>query len=102
MLKMMATPRTVTGPVNVGNPDEFTIRELAELVIALTGSKSRIVMAPLPPDDPRQRQPDITKAKELLGWSPQVRLREGLLKTITFFDEILSGEDKVLDCTMAS
>jgi UDP-glucuronate decarboxylase len=102
MLKMMETPRSITGPVNIGNPNEFTIRELAELVIALTGSKSRIVTAPLPSDDPRQRQPDIEKAKELLDWAPRIQLREGLLRTIAYFDAILSGHDEALDCTFAS
>jgi UDP-glucuronate decarboxylase len=74
-----------TGPVNVGNPDEFTIRELAEKVIALTGSASHIVFKPLPSDDPRQRRPDIALARTRLGWEPTVRLEEGLRKTIDYF-----------------
>jgi UDP-glucuronate decarboxylase len=102
MSRMMATPRSVTGPINIGNPNEFTIRELAELIIELTGSKSRIVTAPLPSDDPRQRQPDITKARELLGWLPQIQLREGLVKTIAYFDAILSENVEASDRALAS
>ena len=83
-----------TGPVNVGNPDEFTIRELAELVVELTGSRSEIVRRPLPQDDPVQRQPDIALAMEKLGWAPKVPLREGLGPTIEYFERRLSaGED---------
>jgi UDP-glucuronate decarboxylase len=78
----------VIGPVNLGNPDEFTIRELAELVIELTGSKSKIVERPLPVDDPTRRQPDITLAKKHLDWQPKVKLREGLTKTIAWFKTI--------------
>jgi UDP-glucuronate decarboxylase len=101
-IKMMATARAVTGPINIGNPNEFSIRELAELVIELTGSKSRLMTAPLPSDDPRQRQPDITKAKELLGWAPRIPLREGLVKTIAYFDALLSEDDQVCDHALAS
>ena len=71
-----------TGPVNLGNPGEFTIRELAEMVVALTGSKSEIVYKPLPSDDPKQRRPDISRAKALLGWEPKIQLKEGLLRTV--------------------
>lgn len=78
----------VVGPVNLGNPDEFTIRELAELVIELTGSKSKLVERPLPVDDPTRRQPDITLAKRYLDWQPRVKLREGLTKTIAWFKTI--------------
>jgi UDP-glucuronate decarboxylase len=78
-----------TGPVNIGNPGEFTIRELADKVIQLTGSKSTIVKCPLPPDDPTQRRPDISLAKEKLGWEPTIHLEEGLKKTIAYFDEQL-------------
>lgn len=85
MIKMMASRDEFTGPVNIGNPDEFTIMELAETVIRLTGSKSKIVKMPLPPDDPLQRQPDITLAKKELGWSPLIGLEEGLSKTIDYF-----------------
>ena len=92
MLRMMATPHEITGPVNIGNPTEFTIRELAELVIELTGSKSKIITAPLPSDDPRQRQPDISKAQDLLGWNSTTHLRGGLIKTIIYFDELFSSD----------
>jgi UDP-glucuronate decarboxylase len=88
---LMATPPEFTGPVNLGNPDEFTIRELAEKVIAITGSKSRIEFKPLPADDPRQRQPDIALARERLGWGPKVVLEAGLRQTIMYFDGLLTG-----------
>lgn len=91
-LRLMATPSDVTGPINIGNPNEFTIRELAEQVIDLTGSSSTLEFRPLPQDDPMQRQPDITRAREVLGWEPKVQLREGLAKTIAYFDELLSGK----------
>jgi UDP-glucuronate decarboxylase len=90
MLRMMDTPPEVTGPINVGNPNEFSVLELAELVIAMTATKSKIKFEPLPSDDPRQRQPDISKAKACLGWEPKTQLREGLAKTITYFDNMLS------------
>jgi UDP-glucuronate decarboxylase len=79
----------VIGPVNIGNPGEFTIRQLAEAVISLTGSESKIIYRPLPSDDPKQRRPDITLAKEKLGWEPKVELKEGLVKTIEYFRENL-------------
>jgi UDP-glucuronate decarboxylase len=79
----------VTGPINLGNPREFTIRELAEKTIALTGSASTLETRPLPQDDPRQRQPDISKARALLGWEPTVPLEEGLERTIAFFRQLL-------------
>jgi UDP-glucuronate decarboxylase len=85
MIRMMNTPDEFTGPVNIGNPDEFTIRQLAEAVIRITGSKSRIVYHPLPPDDPTQRQPDITMARREVGWEPTVKLEEGLVRTIDYF-----------------
>jgi len=91
MMRMMATPDEVIGPVNLGNPGEFTILELAEAVIRLTGSKSKIIYKPLPQDDPTQRQPDITRAKHLLNWEPQVYLEEGLSKTISYFRAVISG-----------
>ena len=90
-VRLMDTPDTVTGPVNLGNPVEFTIRELAERVIDLTGSASKISYKPLPHDDPRQRCPDISKAKEMLGWRPVTALDEGLRRTIQYFDNHLSG-----------
>jgi len=92
MMKMMATPDDVTGPVNIGNPGEFTILQLAELTIELTNSKSEIVRLPLPSDDPKQRRPDITKAKELLNWQPKTPLKEGLSKTIAYFDDLLKTD----------
>jgi UDP-glucuronate decarboxylase len=88
-VRLMNTGPEVTGPINLGNPNEFTMKELAELVLDLTGSKSTIEYRPLPADDPRQRQPDISKAKALLGWEPRVELREGLSKTIEYFDAVL-------------
>ena len=88
-LRMMGTADDITGPFNLGNPGEFTIRQLAEQVIELTGSKSKIVHRQLPSDDPRQRQPDISAAKQYLNWSPTVGLREGLTKTIEYFDALL-------------
>jgi len=94
LVRLMNTPPQITGPINIGNPNEFTIRRLAETIIAMTGSKSRIVEKPLPSDDPRQRQPDITLAKELLGWRPAVELEEGLMHTIAYFDTLLSEEGK--------
>ncbi|MAT94391.1 MAG: NAD-dependent dehydratase [Halioglobus sp.] len=90
-LALMDTDETVTGPINMGNPNEFTIRELAEKVIALTGSKSKLVYRPLPSDDPMQRQPDISQAKEVLGWEPRIQLEEGLGKTIAYFDRLLAA-----------
>jgi UDP-glucuronate decarboxylase len=90
LVRLMDTPGDVTGPVNLGNPGEFTIRELAEIVIDLTGSSSRIVHMPLPIDDPRQRRPDISKANELFGWEPTMHLRDGLVKTIAYFEGVLS------------
>jgi UDP-glucuronate decarboxylase len=89
----MATPREVTGPVNLGNPGEFTIRELAEQVIALTGSGSKLVFRPLPADDPTQRQPDIALARATLGWEPRIALADGLVRTIEYFDALLAGRE---------
>ena len=89
IVRMMETPPDVTGPINIGNPNEFTIRELAELIIEMTGTKSKIRFEPLPSDDPRQRQPDIAVAKSILKWEPKTQLREGLKKTIAYFEEIL-------------
>ena len=91
-MRLMATGDEITGPVNVGNPGEFTILQLAENVIELTGSKSKIIRMPLPSDDPKQRKPDITKALELLDWQPATPLREGLKKTIAYFDELLKND----------
>jgi UDP-glucuronate decarboxylase len=89
MIRLMETGPEVTGPVNVGNPSEFTIRELAEAVLAKTGSRSEMVLRDLPPDDPKQRRPDIRLAKEVLGWEPAVALDQGLDRTIAYFRERL-------------
>lgn len=89
MIRMMETPDTVTGPINVGNPGEFTMLQLAEQIVMLTSSKSRIVHLPLPSDDPKQRQPDIGLAKEVLRWEPTTALHDGLQKTIGYFAEQL-------------
>ena len=93
LVRLMGTADTVTGPVNLGNPNEFSIKELATIVIDLSGSRSRIVHHPLPQDDPRQRQPDISKANELLAWKPHTELKEGLKRTITYFEKMLSEKD---------
>src|SRR5205814_1125910 len=85
MVRMMNGPDDFIGPVNLGNPQEFTIRELAELVIEMTGSRSKLVRRPLPPDDPIRRQPDISLARQKLGWEPQIELAEGLRRTIDWF-----------------
>ena len=92
LMRLMNTAPKITGPINLGNPGEFTIRELAELVIELTGSKSKLVKKPLPPDDPKQRQPDITQAKKLLKWQPAIKLREGLEKTIPYFEKLIRAK----------
>lgn len=90
-IRLMNSPETITGPINIGNPTEFHVFELANQVIELTGSKSKIVYNPLPADDPKQRRPDISKARELLGWQPVVALQEGLKETIAYFEKALSG-----------
>ena len=92
LLRLMGTPPEVTGPINLGNPREFTIRQLAEMVVDMVGSGSSIEFKPLPQDDPRQRQPDITLAKKVLGWEPRTDLEDGLKKTIAYFDHLLSEE----------
>jgi len=90
MIRLMDAPDSVNMPVNIGNPTEFTIRELADLVLDITGSGSKLVFEPLPQDDPTQRRPDIERAKKLLNWQPTVELREGLKKTISYFESVLS------------
>ena len=92
MMRLMSSPPNLTGPVNLGNPVEFTIAELAELVLGLTGSSSRIKSLPLPQDDPKQRKPDITLAIGELDWEPRQQLREGLTRTIAYFDRLLSPQ----------
>ncbi len=89
LVRLMRSSDEIIGPINLGNPVEFSMSELANLVLDLTGSRSQIIYSALPQDDPRQRQPDIAKAGELLGWKPTVPLREGLVKTINYFDEFL-------------
>jgi len=89
-LRMMASDHAVTGPINIGNPKEFTIRQLAETVLKMVGGESRLILKPLPQDDPKQRQPDITVARNILGWEPQIELEAGLQKTISYFRECLA------------
>jgi UDP-glucuronate decarboxylase len=89
-VRLMASPKKITGPINIGNPDEFTIRELADTVLKMVGGSSRLVLLPLPQDDPRQRQPDIKLAKEILGWEPKIKLEDGLVKTIDYFRRFLA------------
>ncbi|GBE36359.1 UDP-glucose 4-epimerase [bacterium BMS3Bbin07] len=92
LMKLMNSPDDFTGPVNLGNPAEFSILELAEKIIKLTGSKSRICFKSLPADDPKQRQPDITLAKEKLKWEPTVQMEEGLKRTIKYFEDLIAGD----------
>jgi UDP-glucuronate decarboxylase len=94
LIRLMDTSPDVTGPVNVGNPAEFTIMELAQMTVSLIGSRSKIVHRPLPENDPKQRQPDISLAQQLLGWRPRIALKDGLAKTIAYFEQLLS--DKAL------
>jgi UDP-glucuronate decarboxylase len=92
LVRLMATPANVTGPVNVGNPTEFKVIELAQMTLDLIGSRSRIVHRPLPENDPKQRQPDISLAQKLLDWKPHVPLKEGLAKTIAYFERLLADQ----------
>lgn len=89
LIRLMNSSGEITGPINLGNPAEFTIRELAELVLEMTGSRSELIFKPLPQDDPRQRRPDISKAKALLDWEPRVDLRQGLERAIPYFESVL-------------
>ena len=91
LIRLMESSDSVTGPINLGNPHEFTIRELAERIVALSGSKSKIELRPLPEDDPKQRQPDISQAKKILEWNPTVSLEQGLAKTIPYFAAMVRG-----------
>src|SRR6478736_287813 len=93
LIRLMATKDQVTGPINIGNPTEFTMLELASTVIAMTGSRSRVVHRPLPENDPRQRRPDISRAQELLSWTPRTQLKEGLIRTVAYFEKLLSEND---------
>jgi len=95
LIRMMNTPDDVIGPVNIGNPSEFTIQELANTIIRLTNSKSGLTYLPLPEDDPIQRKPDITLAKKILNnWNPTISLEAGLIKTINYFKELIQNETK--------
>ncbi|MEN8133701.1 MAG: UDP-glucuronic acid decarboxylase family protein [Pseudomonadota bacterium] len=94
IVRFMSSQDKFTGPINIGNPDEFTIQELAEKIIDLTGSSSQLDFKPLPSDDPVQRQPDITQAREMLGWKPKIKLEVGLKKTISYFDELLRNDSR--------
>jgi UDP-glucuronate decarboxylase len=98
LVRMMGTLDIVTGPINIGNPHEITVRTLAEMVVDLSGSRSSLVFRPLPADDPRQRCPDITQAQQVLAWQPRVQLQDGLRRTIEYFDRLLSegGEQYAL------
>jgi UDP-glucuronate decarboxylase len=89
---MMATPAEITGPMNIGNPSEFSMMDLVKIVTDLTGSRSRIVHHPLPTDDPKRRQPDISRAKNVMRWEPRVPLKDGLVRTIAYFEELLSDD----------
>jgi UDP-glucuronate decarboxylase len=89
IVRLMETADDVTGPINIGNPAEFSIRELAEIVIDVTGSRSKILAQPLPADDPRQRQPDVAQARYVLGWTPRTPLKEGLVRTTAYFENLL-------------
>jgi UDP-glucuronate decarboxylase len=90
LIKLMESPAEVTGPINLGNPDEFTMRRLAELVQAETGIQAAMKLMPLPPDDPKQRQPNITRARTMLGWEPSTPLVDGLKPTVSYFRALLS------------
>jgi UDP-glucuronate decarboxylase len=92
LIRLMDTPEKVTGPINIGNPDEFSMLQLASLVIEMTGSRSRIVHRPKPEDDPRQRRPDISQARTTLNWAPKTPLKDGLKRTIDYFDRLLSDQ----------
>src|SRR5215469_8770774 len=92
LISLMGTSDCVTGPVNIGNPDEFSILELASTVVSLTGSSSKIIRKPLPQDDPRQRRPDISKAAQTLSWTPRTKLKDGLTQTIAYFEQLLSDQ----------
>jgi len=94
-VRLMGTDEAETGPINIGNPHEIPVRELAERIIRLTGAKSKIVYRPLPTDDPLQRCPDITKARAVLGWEPRVELDSGLQRTIDYFDALLRANTPV-------
>ena len=89
-MRMMDSTQEVTGPINLGNPAEFSILEIAQMIIEMTGSRSKIVHLPLPQDDPKQRRPDIGMAQRILGWSPGIPLKEGLQRTIAYFERVVA------------
>jgi UDP-glucuronate decarboxylase len=89
LMRLMATKDQITGPINIGNPTEFSMLELAKTVIDMTGSRSRVVHRPLPENDPRQRRPAISRAQELLSWTPHIQLKEGLTRTVAYFENLL-------------
>jgi len=93
LVRLMETSDDVVGPFNLGNPEEFSVRELAETIIVLIGSSSRIIHRPLPEDDPKQRRPDISKAQAILHWQPKTSLRDGLMKVVVYFERLLSGQE---------
>jgi UDP-glucuronate decarboxylase len=93
LVKLMATRDQITGPINIGNPTEFSMLELASTVIEMTGSRSRVVHRSLPENDPRQRRPDISRAQELLSWTPRTELKEGLIRTVAYFEKLLTEKD---------
>lgn len=101
IIRMMASPSDFTGPVNIGNPGEFTMIELAEMVIDLTNSKSKLVFCDLPADDPKQRRPDISRAKEKLDWEPKIPLKEGLVKTIDYFNSLIKSNEMPMNIAAA-
>jgi UDP-glucuronate decarboxylase len=92
IMRLMASDDTLLGPVNLGNPNEMSVRELAEQVVKMTGSRSRLIFKPLPVDDPRQRQPDITLARHKLNWTPKVQLGDGLDRTVAYFRSVATGK----------
>jgi UDP-glucuronate decarboxylase len=102
LVRMMGTSDDVTGPINLGNPHEIAVRTLAELVIDLTGSRSALVYRPLPSDDPTQRCPDITRARQVLAWQPNVALKDGLRRTIAYFEEMLTQDKQLVRTSMAA
>jgi len=91
-LRMMSTDASVTGPINLGNPKEFTIRELADVIREVVGSRAPVIQLPLPQDDPKQRQPDITLARKVLNWEPRIQLKQGIEATVAYFDKLLSAD----------
>ena len=93
LMRLMATKDQVTGPINIGNPTEFSMLELAKTVIEMTGSRSRVVHRPLPENDPRQRRPEISRSQESLSWTPRIQLKEGLIRTIEYFEKLLKESD---------